>query len=285
MKIAISGSNGYFARNLIPELVAAHYDILPIKRSVLYDINQLSELLSDSSIVINLAGAPILKRWTSANKIKIIRSRTDTTRKIVQAINCMSPDNRPSLFISASAIGIYSIDNFHTEESTSFSTDFIGEVVQGWENASAELSPLVRRVVFRIGLILGKEAKTIHKLVPVFKIGLGGKIGTGKQPFPFVHINDTIKAVIWSIENEKANGIYNLVAPVNINNKAFTEALSKFLKRPAFLKVPKFVLKIIYGEASSLLVQSPQVYPERLLKEGFEFSFPDINSSLAEIIQ
>lgn len=115
-------------------------------------------------------------------------------------------------------------------------------------------------------------------------MGLGGKIGSGKQSFPFVHISDATKAIIWGIENEKAQGIYNLVAPENINNKTFIETLAKFLKRPTFLTVPEFILKFIFGEASSLLLQSPQVFPERLLKEGFEFSFPDINSSIAEII-
>lgn len=283
MKIAVSGSNGYIARNLIRELVAANYEIVPIKRSVLSDIGHLTELLSNTSVVINLAGAPILTRWTIAAKNEILSSRIDTTRNIVQAINNLASDKRPTLFISASAVGIYSADQVHTEESTSFSTDFVGEVVNNWENASAELSSSVRKVIFRIGLILGKEAKTIQNLAPVFKMGLGGKIGTGKQPFPFIHINDVIRAILWSIENEKTHGTYNLVAPENIDNKTFTKTLAKILKRPAFFTVPAFILKIILGKASILLLQSPQVFPERLLNEGFEFSFPDLNSCLAEI--
>jgi len=285
MKIAVSGSNGYIAKNLIGALIAAHYEIIPIKRSVLSDIGQLTELLSNTSVVINLAGAPILIRWTTANKNEILSSRIDTTRNIVHAINNLASDKKPSLFISASAVGIYSSDQLHTEESTSFSTDFVGDVVKKWENASDELSPSVRKVVFRIGLILGKEAKTIQNLVPVFKMGLGGKFGSGKQPFPFVHIIDVTKAIIWSIENENIQGIYNLVAPENIDNKIFTNTLAKFLKRPAFFTVPTFILKIILGEASSLLLQSPQVYPERLLNERFEFTFPDINLCIAEITQ
>ena len=213
MKIAISGSNGYIARNLIRRLVAAQHEIIPIKRSMLNDVDQLAELLSGTSVVINLAGAPILVRWTEANKNEILRSRVDTTQNIVRAINSLPEDKRPSVYISASAVGIYSSDKVHTEESTSFSTDFVGEVVKGWENASKELSPSVRKVVFRIGLILGKGAKTIQNLVPVIKMGLGGKIGTGKQPFPFVHIDDATKAIIWSIENQKAHGIYNMTKP------------------------------------------------------------------------
>jgi len=285
MKIAISGSNGYIAKNLIHELEKVHHEIIRIPRSKLYDFDQLSKLLSGTSVVINLAGSPILVRWTKANKNEIVRSRIDTTQNIVKAINRLAEAKRPSLFISASAVGIYSEGKLHTEESNSFASDFVGEVVKGWENASAELTPSVRKVIFRICLILGKEAKTIQKLIPVIKLGLGGKIGNGKQPFPFIHINDAIRAILWSIENEKVQGTYNLVAPENIDNKTFTQTLGKFLNRPVLFTVPAFILKIILGEASTLLLQSPQVVPERLLNEGFEFSFPDINSCIAEIIQ
>jgi uncharacterized protein (TIGR01777 family) len=245
----------------------------------------LTKILSDTDVVINLAGAPILQRWTTANKNEILGSRTDSTRNIVHAINQLSTDHRPGLFISASAIGIYTPNMVHTEESTSFSSDFVAEVVKKWENASEDLNPYVRRVVFRIGLILGKEAKTIQNLLPLFKFGLGGKIGNGKQSFPFIHIQDVVNAILWSIENSQSKGIYNLAAPENIDNKTFTNTLAKSLSRPAIFTVPAFSLKFILGEASSLLLQSPQVYPERLINEGFKFLFPDIHSTIKEITQ
>jgi len=283
VKIAISGSNGYIAKNLIPYLEAADHVITRIQRSELGDVDQLTKKLSGTDAVISLAGSPILKRWTKSIKNEILRSRIDSTQNIVHAINQLPIKQRPALFISASAIGIYSPDKVHTEESTSLSTDFVAEVVKSWENASAELSPKVRKVIFRIGLILGREAKTIQKLMPVFEMGLGGKIGTGKQPFPFVHIIDVVRAILWSIENKKAQGTYNLVAPENIDNKTFTKAFSNSLNKPAFITVPEFILKLVYGEASSLLLQSAQVLPERLLNEGFVFSFPDIKSCITEI--
>jgi uncharacterized protein (TIGR01777 family) len=283
MKIAVSGANGYIAKNLKRELESAHHTILPIERILLYNVDQLSELLSDAEVVINLAGAPILQRWTEKNKDEIFRSRVETTQNIVKAINSLPDNKKPQTFISASAMGIYSPDINHTEASTSFSSDFVGEVVKSWENASVELSPLVRRVIFRIGLILGKEAKTITNLMPLFKMGLGGKIGTGKQPFPFVHIHDVVNAILWCIQNEQSQGTYNLVAPENIDNKIFTRILANSLNRPAFFTVPEFILKLVYGEAASLLLQSPQVTPERLLNEGFVFQYPEIKSCLAEI--
>ncbi len=284
MKIAISGSNGYIAKNLIPELESSNHDVIRIERYELSDVDQLTKKLFDIDVVISLAGAPILKRWTNANKNEILRSRIDSTQNIVHAINRLTTEHRPGLFISASAIGIYSPNKVHTEESDSFSTDFVSEVVKSWEKASDELNPEVRKVIFRIGLILGKEAKTIQSLVPIIKLGLGGKIGTGKQPFPFIHIGDAIRAILWSIENNHAKGIYNLVAPENIDNKTFTKTLAESLNRPAIFTVPEFVLKIALGEASALLLQNPQVYPERLLNEGFKFKFPDIHSTIKEII-
>lgn len=285
MKIAISGSSGYIAKNLIPLLETAGHAVIRIKRSELGAVDQLTEILLDTDVVINLAGAPILCRWTASNKNEILRSRIDSTRNIVFAINQLTAEHRPKLFISASAIGIYSPNMIHTEDSTSFSNDFVAEVVKNWENASDDLNPDVRKVIFRIGLILGKEAKTIQNLLPLFKLGLGGKIGNGKQPFPFVHIQDVINAIIWSIQNTQPQGIYNLAAPENIDNKTFTKTLANHLKRPAIFTVPAFILKFVLGEASTLLLQSPQVYPEHLIKEGFKFTFPDINTTIREITQ
>lgn len=284
MKIAVSGSNGYIAKNLIPELETVNHVVTRIERSELGNVDQLTKKLSDIDVVINLAGAPILKRWTVANKNEILRSRIDSTQNIVHAINRLTTEHRPGLFISASAIGIYSADKVHTEESNSFSNDFVADVVKCWENASKDLNPDVRKVIFRIGLILGKEAKTIQSLVPVIKLGLGGKIGNGKQPFPFIYMSDAIRSILWSIENKNSKGIYNLVAPENIDNKTFTRTLAESLNRPAIFTVPEFALKIALGEASALLLQSPQVYPERLLNEGFKFNFPDIRSTIKEII-
>ena len=238
MKIALSGTSGYIGGNLIHELKKSGHEIIPINRPALSDISVLTILLSGTDAVIHLAGAPILCRWTKENKQNILKSRTESTRNITLAINNLSPETRPLTYISASAIGIYSPNEVHTEKSTSFTNDFVGEVVKQWENSSAELSSSVRKVIFRIGLVLGKEAKTIQNLLPIFKMGLGGKIGTGKQPFPFVHIHDVVNAINWSLQNKQAQGIYNLVAPENIDNKTFTRVLAKSVKRPAIFTVP-----------------------------------------------
>lgn len=285
MRIAITGSGGYIAGNLIPVLENMEHTILRIKRDDLNNEVFLLNTLSGIDAVIHLAGAPILQRWTAKNKTEILTSRVDSTSSITNAIRKLNPEERPKLFISASAIGIYKPNIVHTESSLSFANDFVAEVVKKWENASENMPEQTRRVIFRIGLVIGSGAKTIENLNPVFKLGLGGKIASGNQPFPFIHVNDAVNAIIWAISHQPAKGKYNLAAPENISNKTFTKAFAEKLKRPAIFSVPAFVLKIAFGEASVLLLKSPQVYPERLISEGFNFSYPTIQSALDEIIK
>jgi len=284
MRIAISGVRGYMSKNLCAELNKLHHTIIPLERHILYDKNELIKRIADTEVVINLAGAPILQRWTKTNKSEIYISRIETTKNITNAINNLPDQKKPKLFISASAIGIYTSNLVHTEESELFSSDFVGKVVNDWEKASAELSPAVRKVIFRIAPVIGKEAQIINKILPIFKAGLGGKIGTGKQPFPFIHITDVVNAILWSIQNPEAQGIYNLSAPENITNKQFTRTMSKLIGIPAFFTIPGFVIKLAYGKAASLLLESPIVYPQRLINAGFIFIYPDIHTCLNEII-
>lgn len=284
MKIAISGANGYIAGNLIYKLETHGIEIVKIKREVLYDIDKLKKALTGIDVVINLAGAPILQRWTAQNKKSILQSRTITTQNIVLAINQIAIDFRPKTLIQSSAVGIYSTGNKHDESSSDFADDFVGQVVKSWEQSTVELDRAVRKVIFRIGVVLGKDSQTIKNVLPVFNLGLGGKIGSGNQSFPFVHIDDVVGAIYWAIKNAEVHGVYNLVAPESIDNLKFTRELASKLGRPALLKVPAIALKLAYGEASSLLLTAPTVQPERLLKYGYRFKYPDIKSALQEIV-
>ena len=285
MKIAISGSNGYIAAYLIRKLQSVNHQIIKIQRHELYNLTALTRIISGTDCVIHLAGAPILQKWTTENKDEIVRSRTETTQNLVGAINNLPFEERPKTFISASAIGIYKSDQTHSESSTDYSDEFVGRVVKQWEDSSANLDRSVRKIIFRLGVVLGKESETVRKLMPVFKLGLGGKVGNGKQPFPFVHIQDVVNAFFWAIQNNEVSGIFNLVAPQNIDNSQFTEALAKKLKRMAIFSVPKSALKLVYGEAASILTESPQATPERLIHYGYRFKYPDIESSIEEIAE
>ena len=157
-------------------------------------------------------------------------------------------------------------------------------MVKSWEKSTEELDRAVRKVIFRIGVVLGKESQTIKNVLPVFKLGIGGKMGSGHQSFPFVHIDDVVGAFYWAVKNAEVHGIYNLVAPEIIDNLKFTSELASETGRAAMFKVPAIALKLAYGEASSLLLTAPAVQPERLLKYGYRFKYPDIKSVLKEIV-
>ncbi|WP_372771898.1 TIGR01777 family oxidoreductase [Mangrovibacterium sp.] len=285
MRICITGASGYLGKRLSKSLIKKGHEISSIDRSLLYgDATVLSQHISGADVVINLAGAPIMQRWTSITKQVIYASRVDTTLNLSDAIRQLPVGNRPRTFISASATGLYQSGITHDESSTLMDQGFTGTVVRDWEKASESLPETMRRVIFRIGVVLGKNAQTIKQLLPVFKCGLGGKIGSGKQAFSFIHINDLVSAFEFAISNPELQGIYNLVAPTPTTNTEFTQTLAQRLKRPAIIPVPAFALKLLYGEASHLILSGPKVYPTRLTEAGFVFQYPTIQKALEEIV-
>lgn len=285
MNIRLTGSNGYIGKLLTEKLKQEGHCVLGIQRKHLYEPPSiLKGEIRGTDLIINLAGAPILQRWTAKNREVIYDSRIVTTRNLVLAIAELPEKDRPKKMISVSAIGIYKSGQTHTEESIDFDEGFVGKVVKDWENELKNLPGNVLTTVFRLGLVIGKEAETIKNLLLPFKLGFGGKIGSGNQAFPFIHEQDVINAFVWAVENEGKSGTYNLTAPENISNKEFTKALAKKLNRPAIFTIPGFVLKILFGKAAILLTESPKVSSEKLVNFGFEFNFPTINSALIDII-
>ncbi|MFW5756892.1 MAG: TIGR01777 family oxidoreductase [Tangfeifania sp.] len=286
MKIKMAGATGYLGNKVSNELKKAGHEVSGISRKLLYaPVEELKNDLAGADAVYFLAGAPILQRWTEKNKKEIYDSRVITSRNIAAAILAMKPDERPGKVISASAVHIYETGKTHDESSTDFNAGFEGTVLKDWENAWKKLPGNVKLTIFRIGLVLGAEAETIKKMLLPFKMGIGGQIGNGKQPFPFVHENDVARAFAWALENENAKGAYNLTAPDMITNKEFTKALAGELNRPAFFAVPGFALKLAFGEASVLIIESPAVVPSRLKQSDFRFQYPDIKSTLKEIVR
>jgi uncharacterized protein (TIGR01777 family) len=285
MTIKITGINGYIGQLISKHLQDKGYNVRGIKRQLLYgETKHLKDEIKGCDVIINLAGAPILQRWTNRNKKKIYDSRIECTKNLIRAINDLPAEERPSKFISASAIGIYQSGLFHNENSTNFDNSFVGTVTKDWESALDELPASTQLNVFRIGLVLGKEAKTIKNLITPFKLGLGGKVGSGKQAFPFIHEKDLLDVFVWAIENLNENKIFNLVAPQQITNSEFTQTFARKIKRPAFIPIPRFMIKLILGEASSLLLESPKVTPQNLLDAGYNFMYPTIDAALSEIL-
>lgn len=286
MKIALSGYNGLLGAAVENELRLEGHEVVRLNRAALYD-NQgsvLSPLLQGTGAVIHLAGAPILKRWTPKNRKAMYDSRIITTQNLVNAIRALPVQDCPGSFVSASAIGIYQAGKTHTESSDDFAGHFAAQLTKDWELASEGLPDHVRRVIFRIGLVLDSDAKLISLLRLPFLLYAGGPLASGKQAFPFVHLQDVTRAIQWSIRNQESRGMYNLSAPGQTDNKTFSREFGRRLNRPSWLHVPVFPLKIFYGQAAQLVYESPSAIPERLLKEGFVFRYPDIGTALDEVM-
>lgn len=278
--IAISGASGFVGTSLTKLFSNLGYKVIPISREILNNNNKLEELLNTTDIVINLAGANIINRWSESYKKLLYSSRIDTTSKIVKAINSIS--NKPKILISTSAVGIY--DNISTyDENGSFSNDFLSNLCQDWEKEALKAKNETTKVaIFRFGIVLGQEGGALQKMITPFKLGLGGTIGSGKQAFSFVHIDDLLNAYKFVIENSH-EGIFNLTAPKPTTNKGLTLALGKTLKRPTILPVPEFVLKLIFSEGARVLTDGQSAIPKKLLDLGFEFKFKTIEETIENL--
>ncbi|MGD9625848.1 MAG: TIGR01777 family oxidoreductase [Arcobacter sp.] len=278
--IAISGASGFVGTSLTKFFSNLGYKVIPISREILNNNNKLEELLNTTDIVINLAGANIINRWSESYKKLLYSSRIDTTSKIVKAINSIS--NKPKILISTSAVGIY--DNISTyDEDGSFSNDFLSNLCQDWEKEALKAKNETTKVaIFRFGIVLGQEGGALQKMITPFKLGLGGTIGSGKQAFSFLHIDDLLNAYKFVIENSH-EGIFNLTAPKPTTNKGLTLALGKTLKRPTILPVPEFVLKLIFSEGARVLTDGQSAIPKKLLDLGFEFKFKTIEETIENL--
>ncbi len=286
LKTLITGAGGYLGKLIIRELNNSGHESFPVNRELLYKSPEaLSTELAGADAVINLAGTPILQRWTKKNREVIYNSRVLTAQNIVRAVNLLPQELRPGKIIAASAIGIYNAGKLHDENSMDYDQGFIGNIVKDWESAWNGLPDDVSLTIFRIAVVLGQEAVTVKKLITPFKLGIGGKIGDGKQPFPFIHEKDVCRAFLKALEDKLTPGIYNLAAPCQITNEDFTKALAKTVHRPAVFSVPAFALKALYGKAAVLLTSSPAVIPSKLLGAGFKFNYPTIEKALEDIIQ
>lgn len=284
MKIVITGGTGFLGRHLTSHLMSLGHTIILVQRADLVQgTTRLSKLIKSTDCIINLAGSPVIKRWTRKNRKEILDSRLQTTNRLVGAIRMLDPSDRPSSLLSASAIGIYDSKNIHREDSVDFDDNFLASVCRQWESC---LEPLreteVRVCILRIGIVLGKEGGMLKKLLPLFRFGLGGKIGTGEQGFSFIHYLDFCRAVEFLIPNEGCSGIFNMTSPELSTNKLFTSALAYECHRPAFMTVPEMALKLVFGEASVALLKGQLVIPQHLLECGFVFQYPTLSAALRD---
>jgi uncharacterized protein (TIGR01777 family) len=236
--------------------------------------------------VVNLAGASIADgRWSTQRKETLRASRIDTTRALVNALAKMNA--RPSVLVSASAIGIYGNrgDETLTEESKP-GTDFLASLAQEWEAEALKAEALgIRVVLARFGIILAREGGALPKMLTPFKLGAGGRLGSGKQWMSCVTLEDVVGSLRLAIENKSARGAINLVAPQPVQNAEFTKALAKALHRPALFPAPAFALRLALGEmADALLLSSQRVAPQTLEKLGYHFLHSDLSAALKNLV-
>lgn len=278
--IAITGASGFVGTSLKEYFSNMGYKITPISREILNNQKKLEELLSQTNIVINLAGANIINRWSQEYKELLYTSRINTTSKIVNAIKNIN--NKPELLISTSAVGIYDNKLSYDEKGT-FSNDFLSALCQDWEKEALDAKDTNTKVaIFRFGIVLGKNGGALQKMLTPFKLGLGGVIGSGNQSFSFIHIEDLLNAYKFVIENSH-DGIFNLTAPKPTTNRGLTFALGKTLKRPTILPVPEFMLNLIFSEGAKVLTDGQSAIPKKLLDLGFKFKFETIEETIENL--
>lgn len=279
--IAISGASGFVGQSLVEFFSNKNYKVVQIKREVLNNSSKLDELISSSDIIINLSGANIINRWSESYKKLLVSSRLETTKKLAESVNRV--ENKPKLFISTSAVGIY--DNKKTyDENGSFSNDFLSTLCQNWEKEAQKAKNSTTKVaIFRFGIVLGKNGGAFKKMITPFRLGLGGIIGSGKQYFSYIHIEDLVNIYNFVIENE-FDGVFNCTAPTPTTNYEFTKTLGKLLKRPTIFPIPEFVLKLIFSEGAKVLSDGQSAVPKRVLNFKFNFKYKNIEESLKSLV-
>jgi len=235
--------------------------------------------------VVNLMGESIAEgRWSAAKKKRILESRVAGTRQLIDGL--LATGKPPSVFVSASAIGIYG-DPGETivDESHPLDDIFAASVCQAWEAEANRLASHGTRVVcLRIGIVMGDGGGAIDKMLPIFQMGLGGKLGSGKQWMSWIHVDDLTGMINWALENPNVSGPVNATAPEPARNAEFTKTLAKAVNRPAFLPAPWFALRLIFGEFANSLFFSQRIVPKVALDQGFKFKFPNLPDAIADVV-
>ena len=308
MKLFLTGCTGFIGRELIPLLIEEGHTLTVISRqskekikinadesklriiqinptdSDSWENEEIKRSLKSCEGVINLAGEPIAeKRWTDDHCKEITNSRLDTTKNLIQ--NLSNLKKSPKVLINASAIGFYGShpQTEFTEEDIP-GNDFLANVCKEWESIAKNKPRATRLVIIRIGIVLAKDGGALGKMLPIFKAGLGGPIGDGKQWMSWIHRTDLCNLIKESIQNSSFSGVINGVAPHPVRMNEFAYSLGKILGRPSLLAVPGPILKLILGDGARVVLEGQNVQSQKLKKLKFKFIFPTINEAFKGIL-
>jgi len=297
MRITLTGASGLIGRHLIKALTEDNHEISLLTRSPQKNLRRSffwdpsagilpAEALNDAEVVIHLAGENISSgRWSSERKDLLIQSRIESTRLLVSRLT--STSHRPRLFLSASATGFYGNRSDQIlDESSCPGTGFLAELCQKWEQESRRGEETgIRSIQMRFGMVLDPIGGALAKMLPIFRFGLGGRLGGGKQYWRWITSTDLVRAIQFLIQST-LTGPVNLVAPLPVTNGEFTTQLAKVLKRPALFPAPPFALRMALGEmADELLLASARVTPAQLTRNGFTFNHPELTEALSVLLR
>ena len=289
--VAVTGSSGLIGAALVAQLQSDGYKVLKLVRRPPRAADEVSwdpkkgeidlKSLAGVDAVFHLAGAGVGdKRWTAAYRSQILNSRLLGTTTIANACEQLQPE----VFISASAIGYYGeTGNREVTEVDRGGDDFLSIVCREWELV-ANLAPSVRTIKLRTGLVLDPTGGALGRMIPLFKFGIGGKLGSGKQWWSWITLHDQVRAMIFLMQSE-IEGAVNITSPNPVTNKEFTAALAHALKRPAFFPAPAIALRAVLGGFSSEILGSKKVMPKVLLDNGFKFEYPFVSNALTALVQ
>jgi uncharacterized protein (TIGR01777 family) len=292
--LAIVGASGFIGRELARQAAAAGWSVCGFSRKPRRPKDAIAEWrvwnevpdFSGISAVVNLAGEPINQRWTADAKRRFYESRIGATGRIVRGLSMLGRTERPHVLVNASAVGIYGDRGDEIlEEGSPTGTGYLAELCQAWEDAADGVGRLGLRVIkWRTGIVLGKDGEGFKKMLMPFRLGLGGRLGSGAQWMPWIHVADLVGGMLHAIGYGGITGPVNGTAPEPVRNDEFTGKLAKALNRPAALAVPEFALKWMMGDFATALVSSQRVVPRLLLESGFKFRFPTLDSALEDLV-
>ncbi|RKH33632.1 TIGR01777 family protein [Corallococcus praedator] len=300
MKVACTGASGFLGPGLVQGLLDAGHTVHVLSRNVEHALGRLPagvtgsyfdgstplspDALAHAEAVVHLAGEPVDQRWTHEAKQRIHRSRVEGTRVLVEA---MKQAGSVRHFVCASAVGYYggAREAQSLTEEDAPGDDFLAHVCQGWEAEALRAAEAgMRTVRLRIGVVLHPAGGVLHRMLPVFRMGAGGRVGNGHQYVSWVHRADLLALMRFALEHPTLEGAMNATSPEPVTNATFAHTLGTVLERPAMLQVPGFVLKARFGEMARVALEGQRVMPRRALEAGFQFQHPDLGEALRDLL-
>lgn len=297
MKVVVTGGTGFLGRRVVARLSASGHAVTVVTRDVAGASLALpagtvalawgggaEEAVREADGLVNLAGEPIAQRWSSSVRERLLSSRVGTLEKLRASLE--GSRTKPSALVSASAVGYYGDrGELELDESSPPADDFLGRVCQRWEESARAFEPLGLRVTrVRVGVALGTDGGALAKMLPAFRLGGGGPIGTGRQWMSWISADDAAALFVFALESPGVSGVLAGTAPAPVRNADFARALGRALSRPAILPVPAVALKLLFGEMGQIVLGGQRVLPKRTIASGFSFAQPSLEGALASVL-